>query len=45
MQTSEVLTSIAQALLRFRGADKIVPDLGTISRDSRNNFQIPEVIL
>ena len=35
MKTSEALTSIAQALLRFRGADKIAPDLGTISRAVR----------
>ena len=35
MKTSEALTSIAQALLRFRGADKIAPDLGAISRAVR----------
>jgi hypothetical protein len=35
MKTSEALTSVAQALLRSRGADKIAPDLGTISRAVR----------
>jgi hypothetical protein len=35
VKTSEALTSIAQTILRFRGADAIAPDLGTISRTVR----------
>lgn len=32
MDKPEALISIAQAVLRFRGADKIAPNLGTIGR-------------
>jgi len=35
MKTNEALTSFAQALLHFRGADRIAPDLSTISRAVR----------
>ena len=35
MKTTEALMTVAQALLRVRGADRTAPDLGTISRAVR----------